>query len=239
MDKDRLENLEAFEQILGYAFKDRSLLDKALIHRSFINENQAEAREDNERLEFLGDAVLELCVSDLLMKRYCDYDEGQLSRMRASIVNELSLARLAARFRVGDFLLLGKGEETSGGRLKTSILSNAFEAVVAAVYLDCGFDAAASFLEKVFLPLVETGGHDPAFRDYKTALQGLCQSRFRVMPRYSLISESGPDHDKLFEVNVSIADILSAWGMGKNKKEAEQQAARKALESLEEAPWVE
>jgi ribonuclease-3 len=239
MDKDRLESLEAFERILGYVFKNKSLLDTALIHRSFINENQTEAREDNERLEFLGDAVLELCVSDLLMKRYRDYDEGQLSRMRASIVNEGSLARLAMRFQAGDFLLLGKGEESSGGRMKTSILSNTFEAVVAAVYLDCGFDATSSFLGKVFLPLVETGEDDPAFRDYKTALQGLCQNRFKVTPRYSLMSEYGPDHDKLFQVKVSISDILAAWGIGKNKKEAEQQAARKALEALEEAPWVE
>lgn len=239
MDKDRMENLKAFERILGYVFNDRSLLDTALIHRSFINENQNESREDNERMEFLGDAVLELCVSDLLMKRYRDYDEGQLSRTRASIVNELSLARLAARFQVGDYLLLGKGEESSGGRMKTSILSNTFEAIVAAVYLDCGFDAAFSFLSMVFLPLVETSEDDPAFRDYKTSLQGLCQNRFKVTPRYDLMNEYGPDHDKLFQVKVSVSDVLSAWGIGKNKKEAEQQAARKALEALEEVPLEE
>jgi ribonuclease-3 len=239
MDKDRAESLTAFEHIFGYTFKNRDLLDTALIHRSFINENQADPREDNERMEFLGDAVLELCVSDLLMKRYEDHDEGQLSRMRASIVNELSLARLAANFRVGDFLLLGKGEESSGGRMKTSILSNTFEALVAAVYLDCGFDHAASFLATVFQPLVEASENDPTFRDYKTSLQGLCQSRFKTVPRYHLMNESGPDHDKLFQVRVSVSDILAEWGIGKSKKEAEQQAARKALETLGELSWEE
>jgi len=234
MDKDRMENLKAFEQIFGYTFKNRVLLDTALIHRSFINENQSDPREDNERMEFLGDAVLELCVSDLLMKRFANHDEGQLSRMRASLVNELSLARLAANFRVGDFLLLGKGEESSGGRLKTSILSNTFEALVAAVYLDCGFDETFSFLAGVFQPLVEASEKDPTFRDYKTSLQGLCQNLFKTVPRYQLMNEYGPDHDKLFQVRVSISDTLAEWGIGKSKKEAEQQAARKALEALKE-----
>jgi len=239
MDKDRMENLKAFERMLGYVFRDKSLLDTALIHRSFINENQTDIREDNERMEFLGDAVLELCVSDLLMKKYADHDEGQLSRMRASIVNEGSLARLAAHFQVGDFLLLGKGEESSGGRTKTSLLSNTFEAIAAAVYLDGGFDTVSSFLEKIFRPLVETCHNDPAFRDYKTSLQGLCQNRFKIIPRYSLMNEYGPDHDKLFQVKVSVSDMIAAWGIGKSKKEAEQQAARKALEALEEIPWEE
>lgn len=236
MDNERLEHLEVFEKILGYTFRDKSLLDTALVHRSFLNECPSCAREDNERLEFLGDAVLELCVSDLLIKRYPDDDEGRLSRMRASVVNEQSLARLAERFRVGDFLLLGKGEETSGGRAKPSILSNTFEAVMAAVYLDCGYDRTAALLRNIFLPLVETEENDFPFRDYKTALQGLCQNRFKAVPRYSLMHEYGPDHDKLFQVKVSITEEIEAWGVGKNKKEAEQQAARKALEFLEKRP---
>jgi len=234
MDNERLAQLESFEKILGHTFIDKDLLDTALVHRSFLNECPAGARGDNERLEFLGDAVLELCVSDLLMKRYRDYDEGKLSRLRAAVVNEQSLARLAERFRIGDYILLGKGEETSGGRTKSSILSNAFEAVVAAVYLDSGFDRTANFISGIFLPLIETEENDFPFRDYKTALQGLCQNRFRVTPRYSLINEYGPDHDKIFQVKVWVTEEISAWGIGKNKKEAEQQAARRALETLED-----
>ncbi len=235
MNKERFDNLMAFEKILSYSFADRNLLDTALTHRSFINENQSESAADNERLEFLGDAVLELCISDLLMKKFPGHAEGRLSRMRASIVNEQSLARLAKEFRIGDFLLLGKGEEGSGGRMKPSILSNAFEAVVAAIYLDCGFDGTRLFLQRLFEPLVENCERGLSFRDSKTHLQEVCQNRYKVVPRYILIHEYGPDHDKVFEVKLSIPDVLTATGIGKNKKEAEQQAAGKALEALEES----
>ncbi len=236
MDKDRLANLEALERGLGYSFKDKGLLDTALTHRSFMNENPNGSLQDNERLEFLGDAVLELCISDLLMRRYADHREGWLSRMRASVVNEQSLAQLAKKFRLGDFLLLGKGEESSGGRTKTSILSNAFEALVAAVYLDCGFPETYAFFERLFAPLVEAG-NDLPFGDFKTSLQEVCQSRFKVIPKYSLIHEYGPDHDKVFQVKLVIPDVVTATGVGKTKKEAEQQAARKALDALADVPW--
>lgn len=233
MDSERMESLLSFEEILSYSFKDKDLLDTALTHRSFINESPSESVHDNERLEFLGDAVLELCVSHLLMEVYTDHREGRLSRMRASIVNEQSLAQLAKRFRVGDFLLLGKGEDSSGGRTKASILSNTFEAVVAAIYLDCGFHETYTFLRKLFKPLVESSEKNLPFRDYKTTLQELCQNRYRVMPRYSLIHEYGPDHDKIFQVRLTVADTVTTTGVGKNKKEAEQEAAMKALEVID------
>lgn len=236
MDKDRLTNLAVLERRLGYSFEDKGLLDTALTHRSFMNENPNASLQDNERLEFLGDAVLELCISDLLMRRFADHREGWLSRMRASVVNEQSLAQLAKKFRLGDFLLLGKGEESSGGRTKTSILSNAFEALVAAIYLDCGFQETYAFFERLFNPLVETG-NNLLFGDFKTSLQEVSQSRFKAIPKYSLIHEYGPDHDKVFQVKLMIPDVVTTTGLGKTKKEAEQQAARKALDALADVSW--
>jgi ribonuclease III len=238
MNDARRDRLAVLEQLLGYSFKDKGLLDHALIHRSYINENPSDAIGDNERLEFLGDAVLELCVSDFLMKTFTEHKEGQLSRMRASIVNEQSIAQLARRFRVGEFLRLGKGEESSGGRTKTSLLSNTFEAVIAAIYLDGGFAQAYAFLEKLFMPLLERCDHHTPFRDYKTSLQEICQNRFKAAPTYVLIREYGPDHDKVFKVRLSLPDILTTMGLGKNKKEAEQQAARKALEAIERSDVI-
>jgi ribonuclease III len=166
------------------------------------------------------------------MKQYPDYTEGQLSKMRASIVNEHSLADLAKKHAIGDFLLLGRGEENSGGRMKTSILSNAFEAVIAAIYLDSGFGEACEFIKRVFAPLIVEDTGTSIYRDYKTAVQEICQDRFRDTPKYTLTAESGPDHNKVFEVSFSVAGIITTTGTGKSKKEAEQQAAKKALESL-------
>ncbi len=144
MENERIDKLKSLETALGYEFADLQLLDVALTHRSFINENSQPGLEDNERLEFLGDAVIDLCISDLLMKKYPQHNEGRLSRMRSLLVNEYPLADMGRKFLLGEYLRLGKGEESSGGRKKSSILSNAFEAVVAAVYLDSGFDAVAA-----------------------------------------------------------------------------------------------
>ncbi|HPX10878.1 MAG TPA: ribonuclease III [Syntrophales bacterium] len=230
---ERTERLRDLERNLSIRFGNAVLLDTALTHRSFVNENQDPPREDNERLEFLGDAVLELCVSDLLVRMHPDFSEGRLSKLRASLVNEQPLATMAESFDVGSYLLLGRGEETSGGRTKPSILANAFEAILAAVYLDRGYDEAYRFIERVFGPLLRKDSPDPLYRDYKTNLQEACQSRFRVIPRYMLLHEYGPDHDKIFHVRLTVADILTATGTGRNKKEAEQDAARKALERIE------
>jgi ribonuclease III len=169
----------------------------------------------------------------MLMRKFPDYTEGQLSKLRASVVNEQPLAELARRFRLGEFLLLGRGEETSGGRMKTSLLANAFESIIAAMFLDSGFDRTAAFIGSFFGPLIEEGATNPVYRDYKTAAQEACQIRFRDVPRYVLISETGPDHDKRFETSLVIGDRIIATGTGRNKKEAEQQAAKTAMEVLQ------
>ncbi len=207
-------------------------MDNALTHRSYANENPLLGIQDNERMEFLGDAVLELGVSDMLMKKFPSYTEGQLSKLRASVVNEQPLAELARRFGLGEHLLLGKGEEISGGRDKNSLLANTFEALIAAVYLDGGFTCALLVVNRLFAPLVAEGTQELIYRDYKTALQELSQNRFKEMPQYTLVSEAGPDHNKIFTVTMAIPGVLETAGTGRNKKEAEQQAARKALEEL-------
>lgn len=233
MDEERIGKRKNFEEIISHTFNDISLLDNALTHRSFANENQGLSCKDNERLEFLGDAVLELCISDILMKTFPDYTEGQLSKLRASLVHEQPLTELAKKFHLGDFLLLGKGEEFSGGRTKNSILSNAFEAVIAAIYLDSGYEKTYEFINNLFQPLIENGLDKTIYRDYKTYVQEISQNKFKSIPKYRLIHESGPDHDKMFKIELSISDILTTTGIGKNKKEAEQQAAKKAIEELE------
>lgn len=232
MKEERVRNLKGLEERLGWQFTDISLLDNALTHRSFVNENITGDSRDNERLEFLGDAVLELTVSDMLMRKFPDHAEGELSKLRASVVNELPLAELARRFGIGDHLLLGRGEEGSGGRMKTSLLANALESVIAAMYLDGGFDRTTAFIVRLFEPLIEKGDLSAVYRDYKTAVQEITQSLFREMPRYMVISATGPDHDKRFETNLMIGDRTIATGTGRSKKEAEQQAARMALEEL-------
>ena len=233
LSEERIEALRDFEQIFSYHFRDISLLDNALTHRSFVNENPTLDCKDNERLEFLGDAVLELCISDLLMKRFPDYTEGQLSKLRASLVNEQPLADLARKFKIGDYLLLGKGEESSGGRVKNSILANTSEAIIAAIYLDCGLEKTEELIKNLVDSLIERGERILVYKDYKTAVQEISQTRFKEIPRYILLGEYGPDHDKVFEVRLSIAHVITTCGTGKNKKEAEQQAAKKAYEELQ------
>jgi ribonuclease III len=232
MNEERVRTLRDLEERLGWHFTDITLLDNALTHRSFVNENIAIACRDNERLEFLGDAVLELTVSDMLMRKFPDHAEGQLSKLRASVVNEQPLAELARRFRIGESMLLGKGEEASGGRMKSSLLANAFESVIAAMYIDGGFNRTAAFIGRLFEPLIEDGDISAIYRDYKTAVQEITQIIFREMPRYMLISATGPDHDKRFETGLMIGERVIATGMGRSKKEAEQQAAKTALEEL-------
>jgi ribonuclease-3 len=233
LPNERIEHLTILEGLVSYTFKNITLLHTALTHRSFVNENQDLNYRDNERLEFLGDAVLELCISDVLMKQFPEYNEGGLSKVRASVVNEQPLAKLAEEFRIGNFILLGRGEESSGGRHKDSILSNAFEAVIAAIYLDGGFEEALSFIARAFQPLIKEWTEDPFHHDYKTSLQELSQSKYKIIPKYRLIHEYGPDHSKIFEIRLTIPDIITAQGTGRSKKEAEQNAAHNALKELE------
>jgi ribonuclease-3 len=236
MNELRMQSLGELEESLGYRFTDIGLLENALTHRSFVNENPALPFKDNERLEFLGDAVLELTITDMLMHTFPDYAEGQLSKLRASVVNEQPLAELARRFRIGEFLLLGRGEESSGGRMKASLLANAFESIIAAMFIDAGFDRTAAFIRRLFSPLMGEEAATAVYRDYKTTVQEVCQIRFRDVPRYLLISETGPDHNKRFETSLVIGEEVIATGTGKNKKEAEQKAAKSALEALQTMP---
>ncbi|WP_319522475.1 ribonuclease III [uncultured Desulfosarcina sp.] len=223
------------EAALGYHFNDPALLTGALCHSSYVNEQPQENLESNERLEFLGDAVLNLAISHLLMQRYPNLAEGELSRNRAHLVNETRLAAIAREIELGPHLLLGKGEALTGGRDKNSILADAVEAVIAAIYLDGGFDAAFAFVESRFsrqLAKVNRGRYET---DYKSQLQEHAQSVYREIPRYRVVDTSGPDHSKTFRVQVRVAGI-TAEGDGKSKKMAEQEAARAGLELLDKGP---
>lgn len=221
------------ETSLGHSFSDLKLIKRALSHKSYANEMRLGQDEHNERLEFLGDAVLELVISDLLFENFPAAREGQMSKIRASLVNETSLAILARTVNLGDYLFLGKGEALGDGREKNSLISDAFEAVIGAIYLDAGFATAFDILKKIFLPELERATREDISRDYKTKLQEEVQNRFRVAPDYRLIRESGPDHDKTFEIQLFVRDELWSQGTGKSKKQAEQSAAEKALEKLD------
>ena len=221
------------EQYLQYDFANQELLRKALRHSSYVNELADPNLQDHERLEFLGDAVLNLIVGHILMRRYPDVKEGELSRMRANLVNESQLAKMARSFELGVYIQLGKGETQTLGREKNSILADTYEALVAAVYLDGGFDAAFGFIETNFLPLMDRLDSTVGNYDYKSQLQEMVQVGHGAMPDYKIIREEGPDHDKTFLVELKVLDI-ETQGPGKNKKAAEQEAARKALEILKE-----
>jgi ribonuclease III len=236
---------EVFEERLGYKFSARELLERALTHSSAVPELRSTGADeavsallprDNERLEFLGDAVLELLTSENLLVAFPEWSEGQLSKSRARIVNAGSLEAAARRLRLGEHLRLGRGEEKSGGREKQTLLADAFEAVVAAVYLDGGLGAAREVLQRVlFEQALEERGERISESDRKSALQELLQGRGRAPAEYRVAGESGPDHQKVFQIEVWIDGERMATGEGSTKKEAEQRAARSALEQLERA----
>lgn len=234
MDKSRREVLKKLEERLDYRFRDVDLLVTALTHRSYVNENRQPGVSDNERLEFLGDSVLGLCVSDLLIKKYVDGSEGDLTKMRSVLVGEKNLAQLARGLQIGNCLLIGRGEENAGSRARDSFLANAFEAVVAAVYLDSGYENVRTVVKKLIEPFLEKETLPSAYFDYKTLLQEFCQRKFKTIPMYLLADTSGPEHAKVFEVKVVIVDKLTAIGTGTSKKEAEKQAAQKAWKILQD-----
>jgi ribonuclease III len=219
---------------LGYRFNDHRLIAEAFRHSSYVNELTEGGLRDNERLEFLGDAVLNLAVAHLLMQRYPEMNEGDLSRMRANLVNEPRLADIARKIDLGSRILLGKGESLSSGRDKNSILADALEAVVAAVFLDGGFGAARRVVERHLAPLLESIPRLDSSQDFKSRLQETVQVNRQQMPDYVVVGESGPDHDKTFRVRLRVMDWTTE-GLGKSKKQAEQDAARKALEILRDA----
>jgi len=236
-------DVELLEERLGYRFKRRELLERALTHSSAVPELKAEhedgsrdlsAVQDNERLEFLGDAVLELLAREYLLTSFPEWNEGQLSKSRAGLVNARSLEDAARRIRLGEHLRLGRGEEKTGGREKPTLLADAFEAVVAAVYLDSGLVATREMLTRLlFEQTLESRGARIADSDRKSALQEFLQGRGEAPAEYRLSGESGPDHQKVFQVEVWINGERMASGEGSTKKEAEQRAAQSAMEILE------
>ncbi len=231
MNRNGKSSLAELEVRLGYRFKNRELLHEALRHRSWVNEQNARLR-DNERLEFLGDAVVNLVVGHLLMRARADLKEGDLSRMRAALVNESYLAEVARHLKLGDFVYLGRGETQTGGREKNSILADTFEAVTAALYLDAGFDIAFDILEAYFQDALEKLEDLRWHDDYKSRLQELVQEKRKEVPHYRITGQSGPDHDKTFTARLTVGDITTE-GRGKSKKQAEQDAARRAIDLLE------
>lgn len=225
------------QERIGYPFGDIRLLLQAFTHVSFGHENHQErafALRDNERLEFLGDAVLDLVISDLLLESFPESAEGQLSKMRAAVVNEKTLFEIAKSLHLSQLMRLGKGETRTGGSEKPSILSSAFEALIAAIYIDGGFNAVYPVVRHLFAPLFKADNCSISFQDYKTKLQELVQGKFRVTPTYHLIGSSGPDHEKVFEVEVRAREHVLAKSIGQSKKDAEQNAAKAALSQLPE-----
>jgi ribonuclease-3 len=226
------DGLGGLEVILGHKFENRELLLQALSHRSFANEQQEEML-DNEVLEFLGDAVLGLVVSEMLYRRYPGLTEGQMSKFKAFLVSAGMLARKADEIDLGSYLLLGKGEEKTAGREKDSLLANTFEAVTAALYLDGGMPVAAAFLDRVLSPQLSAAiEQEPELQDFKSLLQEELQAVGQPLPVYQVVSENGPDHEKVFVVELCVGEERLAEGEGKTKKAAEQAAAEVALAEL-------
>jgi len=230
MERDEELRLAAVEDTLGYTFRDRALLLEALTHRSYINE--AGGGRDNQRLEFFGDAVLDFLLSGLLLTHFPKSREGELTRIRAALVDETSLSAISTSLGLGLALRLGRGEEKGGGREKRSLLADAYEALLAALYLDGGLEPTTRVVERHFLPLLTSGAQ--LGRDYKTDLQERAHLQAGVLPRYVLKEVSGPDHDRRFTVEIYLGERLMGEGTGRSKKEAEQAAAQVACALLKE-----
>ena len=228
-------NFERLQERLGYQFGDRAVLLQSLTHKSYGHEflqDKPIALRDNERLEFLGDAILDVVVSDILLEAFPHANEGQLSKMRAAVVNEKTLAVLARALHLQENVRLGKGEAQTGGNEKASILSSTFEALIAAVYLDGGFNAVYPVVRHIFAPLFVEERELMSFYDHKTQLQEIVQARWKVTPSYHLVESHGPDHAKTFQIEVRMNGKVLAVAIGSSKKEAEQNAAKAAIFGL-------
>lgn len=225
--------LSDIQERIAYQFSNIALLERALTHKSYANEYRVSYH--NERMEFLGDAVLNLAVSEYLMRACPDSTEGDMSKLRAAVVSEPALSAVARTIGLGDYMLLGRGEEQTGGRDKDSLLANCLEALIASIYLDTGKEAAAAFVVRFFEDMIKRTCTSRGALDNKTELQELCQERIKQLPEYKIVSETGPDHQKQFAVEVWIKGILSGRGIGRSKKEAEQRAAKEALKKLTES----
>jgi ribonuclease-3 len=218
-----------FEKKIGVSFKDKNLLMQAFIHRSYINENPNTGMTHNERLEFLGDAVLELVVTDYLYKKYNTYTEGELTALRSALVNAIIISEIASKIGMNEYLLLSRGESKDTGKARQYILANTYEAFVGALYMDSGYEIAEKFITETLLPYTEEIVTKKLWRDAKSLVQEKSQEFFSLTPAYKVLSESGPDHDKHFTVGIFFGGDLIAEGKGKSKQEAEQSAAQSAL----------
>lgn len=227
-----MENdLKKLESILGVTFTDRTLLLSGVTHRSYLNEHREATQDHNERLEFLGDAVLELVVTDYLYKKYPEKPEGELTAVRAALVNTISLADAAQKMGLNDFLLMSKGEAKDTGRARQYILANAFEAVIGAIYLDQGYDSAHTFIGEQLFKKTDRIVEKRLWQDPKSRFQELSQEKVSVTPTYELLSQEGPDHDRIFTIGVYLKNEKVAEGQGRSKQEGEQDAAEKAIEA--------
>jgi ribonuclease III len=227
------ESLAGLETLLGYHFQDKSILRRSLTHRSYVNEHESQGLRHNESMEFLGDAVLGFVISARIFDRFPDSSEGDLSKLKAYLVSAANLFHQAEKIRLGDFLLLSRGEDKTGGRKKRAILVDAYEALLGAIYLDGGIEAAAGFLERQLGPLLQMLDQQHlAYGDFKSALQEQLHNLGRQEPVYQVVDEIGPDHKKLFVVEVVVGPEVIARSSGRSKKEAQQEAARIAIENL-------
>ncbi len=230
------KSLSLIQKNIGYTFNNERLLVNAVVHSSFAHEHKNSGLSHNERLEFLGDAVLSLVICDYLMDKYPHYREGDLSAIKSYLVSEQVLAYVASEIDLGSYLLLGKGEEQTQGRRKSSLLANVLEALIAAIYLDGGLEAARQFIIKQFRRQLEKTHTQGSFADYKSLLQKYTQAKFNCCPKYELVAQNGPAHNRTFEVELIINGQRLAYGQGKSKKEAEIRAAKKAVEDLKQQP---
>lgn len=224
-----MPDFKTFETKIGYTFRDQALLEQAFTHRSYLNESRAGGKEHNERLEFLGDAVLELVVTEFLFAKYPDKPEGDLTAYRAALVNTVSIADAAGKLGMNEFLLLSRGEARDTGRARQIILANAFEALIGALYLDSGYMTAKDFISKHIFHKTDEVVAKNLWQDAKSKLQEIAQEQKGITPTYQLLDQSGPDHDKTFVVGAFIGEEKVAQGVGRSKQEAEQDAAQKAL----------
>ena len=227
------KDFSKFEERIGYTFSDKNLLKQAFVHRSYINENRAEKLEHNERIEFLGDAVLELVVTNHLFITYPKKSEGELTALRSALVNTQALAIAAEELNINDFLLLSKGESRDNGRARKYILADTFEAIIGAIYIDQGLEKSAAFIEATILPRLDQVLKEKLWQDSKSHFQEKAQNKTGITPRYKTLKETGPDHDKAFVIAVYLDKEKVAEGEGRSKQEAEQDAAERALDTKE------
>jgi ribonuclease-3 len=232
-DKERFKKLKIFEKSIGYGFRNKFLLNQALTHKSYANEKNMERSSDNERLEFLGDSVLGVIISHALYKECPREDEGILTRYKSQLVSGETLARIAKEMEIGEYILLGKGEDASGGRKHLSNLMCALEAVIGAIFLDGGLKASHGFITKIFGPEIQLVKEGKGVKDYKSIFQQIVLRKFKTTPSYRILSEIGPDHRKHFIVEAIVANKRYGIGSGSNKKSAEQASAKEAISALE------